>query len=112
MRILPTVVMAFIGALFAAPAHAQAPRIFDIPFGTHADDLPALEFIDPACGSNGGPHGAPLAGFADFLQCTPEPGGLREVAFIYDDTLEYVAQAVRNPALVARYRTTVVNQQP
>jgi uncharacterized protein YjbI with pentapeptide repeats len=99
--------------LYAAHAHAQsAPRVWDIALGTHVSALPATEFIDPACGSNGGPAGAPLASFADFAQCTAEASGLREVWFIYDDTQEYVAFALRNPVLMARYRTTAINQHP
>jgi uncharacterized protein YjbI with pentapeptide repeats len=110
MRTLPFL----LAALIAAPAYAQEPppRIWDMAFGTHVDDLPAREFVDPACGSNGGPAGAALAGFGEFARCPADAAGLHEITFIYDDTLEYVAEAVRNPALVARYRANAVNQQP
>ena len=50
-------------------------------------------FIDYACGTNGGPPGLPLDGWGDFRRCRPEPSGLREVYFRYDDELEYWARA-------------------
>ncbi len=103
-----------VGVLLAvccvAPASAQqrAPRIWDIPFGTHVRDLPPQEFVDPSCGTNGGPAGLPLAGFIDFARCAVEPAGLREVWFIYDDTREYIGRALRN-ALI-RSATTLLDQ--
>ncbi|MBM3507312.1 MAG: pentapeptide repeat-containing protein [Alphaproteobacteria bacterium] len=93
----------------AAPAAAQQrlPRIWDIPFGTPIADLPG-EFVDPSCGTNGGPAGQPLASFADFARCAPEASGLREVWFIYDDIREYIGLALRMPAI--RSATTLLDQ--
>jgi hypothetical protein len=74
---------------------AEAPRrleVWDIPLGARAGDLPD-EFIDYACGTNGGPPGLPLKGWGDFRRCRPEPTGLREVYFRYDDELEYWGKA-------------------
>ena len=80
----------------AAPAVAQDRparlEIWDIALGTSVEQLPD-EFVDHACGTNGGPPSAPLNGFADFRRCRTEPSGLREVYFRYDDELEYWAKA-------------------
>jgi hypothetical protein len=102
----------FLGAFVAAamlmalagPAHPQqaAPKgaderpmrheIWDIKLGTPAAEL-ADDFMDYACGTNGGPPSSPLSGWKDFRRCRPEPSGLREVYFRYDDELEYWAKA-------------------
>ena len=79
----------------ATAAPSDRPRrleIWDLPLGAAADQLPD-EFIDHACGTNGGPPAAPLNGFGDFRRCRPEQSGLREVYFRYDDELEYWAKA-------------------
>lgn len=115
-------------AASAGSALAQAPpvppRIWDIPFGTHVDDLPTGEFVSPACGTNGGPPGMPLRSFADFANCRPEPSGLREVWFIYDDERELIYRAlapslrfadadnINEDLLVQRFSATEVNLQP
>lgn len=73
----------------------ERPRrleIWDLQLGSPADRLPN-EFIDYACGTNGGPPSRPLDGWHDFSRCRPEPSGLREVYFRYDDELEYWAKA-------------------
>src|SRR5207249_4224918 len=67
----------------ASAQQHPAPRIWDIKLGTPAKDLPWTEFVDPACGTNGGPPGLPLASFAQFAKCPEEQSGLREVSFIY-----------------------------
>jgi hypothetical protein len=89
----------------AAPpaAPASAPRaderptrreIWDIEIGAKVADLPD-DFIDYACGTNGGPPSTPLPSWKDFRRCRPEPGagGLREVYLRYDDEIEYWAKA-------------------
>jgi hypothetical protein len=85
--------------LACAPAALAAPgerpkrlEVWDLELGTQVERLPD-EFIDYACGTNGGAPGRPLAGWGDFRRCRPEPGGLREVYFRYDDELEYWARA-------------------
>jgi hypothetical protein len=83
------------GAALAQQGPVVPPRrleIWDIKLGTAAAALPD-EFVDYACGTNGGPPSLPLGGFADFKRCRPEPSGLREVYFRYDDELEYWARA-------------------
>jgi hypothetical protein len=74
---------------------AEPPKrleIWDIKLGTPVSALPD-EFVDYACGTNGGPPSAPLAGWQDFARCRPEASGLREIYFRYDDELEYWAKA-------------------
>jgi hypothetical protein len=57
----------------AAPAAAQPMRratIWDLKVGAPIAEQPAPnEFRGFACGSNGGPPRAPLAGWADFKRC-------------------------------------------
>jgi hypothetical protein len=84
-----------------AAAPASAPRaderptrreIWDIEIGAKVADLPD-DFVDYACGTNGGPPSTPLAGWKEFRRCRPEPSGLREVYLRYDDEIEYWAKA-------------------
>jgi hypothetical protein len=67
-------------------------EVWDLRLGTPIDKLPD-EFIDYACGTNGGPPSLPLTGWRDVTRCRPEGSGLREVYFRYDDELEYWAKA-------------------
>jgi hypothetical protein len=67
-------------------------EIWDIKLGQAVADLPD-DYIDYACGTNGGPPSTPLTAWKDFRRCRPEPSGLREVYFRYDDELEYWAKA-------------------
>ena len=67
-------------------------EIWDLKLGTPVAQLPD-EFIDHACGTNGGPPSVPLSGFGEFRRCRPEASGLREVYFRYDDEWEYWAKA-------------------
>ena len=93
----------------------QPPRpadIWSLKFGTPASALPAKDFIDYACGSDGGPPQQPLAGWSDYAKCPPEPSGLREVYFRYDDELEYWARAHRSRTLIAQYAGTKVLDFP
>jgi hypothetical protein len=99
--------------LIGPDALAQArPKIWDMTFGTLVADLPDEEFVDPACGTNGGPPGLRLAGFEEFEKCRAEATGLREIWFRYDDEEEFIARAVRNPDAVARANTMVMLGQP
>ncbi len=94
-------------------AVAQAPqKIWDVTFGTPVGELPEEEFVDPACGTNGGPPGLRIASFEEFEKCRAEPSGLREIWFRYDDEEEYIARAARNPDAVARANTMVMLGQP
>jgi len=75
-----------------APAPQRRLEIWDIKLGTPAAELPD-EFVDYACGTDGGPPSLPLDSWKDYKRCRPEPSGLREVYFRYDDELEYWARA-------------------
>jgi hypothetical protein len=101
--------------MLAAPlAHGQprAPTIWDLALPTAVDDLPDEAFVDPACGTNGGPPGLPIGTFEQFRRCRADTTGLREVWFRYDDELEYIARAARDPDAVARSNAMVVLGQP
>src|SRR5437868_14228788 len=86
------------------PARAQQPlpRIWDLQLPIPVGVLPEEEFVDPACGTNGGPAGLRIGSFEQFERCRPESSGLREIWFRYDDELEFIARAARDPDAVAR----------
>jgi len=67
-------------------------EIWDLALGAAVAQLPD-EFVDYACGTNGGPPSRALEGWRDFRRSRPEASGLREVYFRYDDELEYWARA-------------------
>jgi hypothetical protein len=104
----------FANATAIDPAFGQErqPRIWDVRPGTPVGDLPQEEFVDPACGTNGGPPGAPIGTFEQFAKCRPEPSGLREIWFRYDDELEYIARAARDPDAISRTNAMLVLGQP
>jgi hypothetical protein len=77
-------------------------EIWDIQLGAKVADLPD-DYVDYACGTNGGPPSTPLTGWKDFRRCRPEPSGLREVYFRYDDELEYWAKANNLAAQMEQY---------
>ncbi len=97
-----------------ASAWAQSrTRVWDIPFGTPVTKLPLTEFVDTACGTNGGPPSLPLESFAEFARCPVErASGLREIWFIYDDEWEYIARAQRDPLEIGRYSANTLFRQP
>jgi hypothetical protein len=78
----------------AAVAQQRPTRleIWDLKLGTPMAELPD-EFTDYACGTGGGPPSMAINHWRDYRRCRPEPGGLREVYFRYDDELEYWAKA-------------------
>jgi hypothetical protein len=92
-----------------APTRAD---IWTLKLGTQASALPRDAFIDYACGSNGGPPQQAITGWTDYQKCRPEPNGLREVYFRYDDELEYWARAHRAQTLIAQYAGTKVLDFP
>jgi hypothetical protein len=108
-RIVAFIALVLLGA--ATGRAEEAPRradVWSLKLGTPASELPNNDFIDYACGSNGGPPQEPLAGWSDYNKCKPEPNGLREVYFRYDDELEYWARAHRARTLLAQYGGTKV----
>src|SRR5215471_1418269 len=68
-----------------ASAQQPLPRIWDVQLPSPVGDLPEEEFVDPACGTNGGPPGLSIGTFERFEQCRAEASGLREIWFRYDD---------------------------
>lgn len=93
-RILAAMVLTLLAAGASARAQERPPRleVWDLRLSTPVDRLPD-EFVDLACGTNGGPPSLPLNGWSEFRRCRAEPSGLREVYFRYDDELEYWAKA-------------------
>jgi hypothetical protein len=113
----PTVAIAralILAGAFATAASAQQPlpRIWDVQLPSPVSDLPEEEFVDPACGTNGGPPGLAIGTFERFERCRPEASGLREIWFRYDDEWEFVARAARDPDAIARNNAMVVLGQP
>ncbi|MBO0752008.1 MAG: hypothetical protein J2P53_07850 [Bradyrhizobiaceae bacterium] len=76
----------------SAPDRPVRHEVWDIPLGAAIADLPD-DFVDYACGTNGGPPSTPLSGWKDYRRCRPDADGLREVYFRYDDEIEYWAKA-------------------
>jgi hypothetical protein len=84
VRLVSWLIAAALGVLGAGPGLAAGAderptrhEIWDIKLGAKIDAVPGL----------------PLSGWKDFRRCRPEPSGLREVYFRYDDELEYWAKA-------------------
>ena len=95
----------------AAQEDAKRLNIWDIGIGEAASKIPD-EFINYACGTNGGPPSVPLAGFSGFRKCRPEADGLREVYFEYDDELEYRARALGLKDEIRMYAGTTAYEFP
>ena len=96
-----------------AEAQRPAVKIWDIKLGIPISELPLDSFVDPACGTNGGPPARVLASFAEFSQCAVEPTTrLREVWFRYDDEMEYIARARRSDLMIRQYRANSLAGQP
>jgi hypothetical protein len=95
---------AALGPAFAQGADERPTRreVWDIQLGAKIAELPD-DFVDYACGTNGGPPSTPLTGWKDYRRCRPEPSGLREVYFRYDDELEYWAKANNLAAQMEQY---------
>ena len=112
IRLASWLIAAALGALSTQPGYTAGAderptrhEIWDIKLGAKIDALPD-DFIDYACGTNGGPPGMPLAGWREARRCRPEAGGLREVYFRYDDELEYWAKANNLLQQMAQYSGT------
>src|SRR5262245_7706126 len=113
---LLSLIAALAGLLTAAAmAHAQSrptrAEIWSLKLGAPFDQLPD-DFADYACGTGGGPPSMAIGGWQDFRRCRPEPNGLREVYFRYDDELEYWAKANNFATEIAKYSGTKVFDFP
>src|SRR5215475_8467908 len=109
IRLASWLIAAALGALSTQPGYTAGAderptrhEIWDIKLGAKIDALPD-DFIDYACGTNGGPPGLALSGWKDFRRCRAEPSGLREVYFRYDDEIEYWAKANNLEAQMEQY---------
>lgn len=100
------------GAAPAALAQSHA-RIFNVELGAPVSALPLDQWVDPSCGTDGGPPSLRLASFEEFAKCRPEEStGLREIWFIYDDEWEFIARAWRDEGEIGRYSANVFFRQP
>jgi hypothetical protein len=99
--------------LSTASAQERPPRrdVWDLKIGQKAEDLPA-DYVDFACGTNGGPPSILLKGFTDFARCKPDKSGLHEVYFRYDDELEYWARALGLELEIRRFQGTQIFDFP
>lgn len=117
---LPLTVIIVAASLGGAGARGQSlpsldppPRIWDIELGIAVSALPLKDFVDPACGTNGGPPARVLKGFDEFALCPAEAAtGLHEVWFRYDDEMEYIARARRSSVLIRQYQANSLAGQP
>ena len=113
MRTIVILAALILGAgLACAEEMPRRADVWSLKLGTPASALPNNDFIDYACGSNGGPPQQSLSGWSDYEKCPPEPNGLREVYFRYDDEVEYWAKAHRARTLLAQYGGTKVLDFP
>lgn len=81
--------------------------IWDVRLGQPVAQVPDAGVGEIACGTDGGPPGQSLGSFKDFTTCAPEPSGLREVQFSYDDEQDYIARALEVEFKFLRGGTTV-----
>ena len=101
-------------AIGGAGAQGKPPtKLWDVELGTPVAALPLDDFVDPACGTNGGPPARVLKGFDEFAQCAVDrTTGLHEVWFRYDDEREYIARARRSDLLIRQYAANMLAGQP
>ena len=94
-------------------AGLYAPSVWDLRLGSHALELPKDQFIDFACGTNGGPPSLPLTQWTEFANCrVEEDTGFFEVYFEYDDEPEYWAKALGLLSQMAVYTGTSAYEIP
>ncbi|MCW5696678.1 MAG: pentapeptide repeat-containing protein [Bauldia sp.] len=105
-------------AILAADGFAQGeidfePSVWDLELGLHARELPDEQFVDYACGTNGGPPSGVIAGWTDYARCNAEAAtGWHEVYFQYDDLFELVARARGDQVRAALFANTTVYSRP
>lgn len=112
--------IAVVGLALASAAHAQrnqdglfSPSAWDLALGAHALELPKNEYIDYACGTNGGPPSFLIADWTEYHRCPAEAEtGYHEVYFQYDDEHEYWAKAHSLDVQVILYEYTAEYEIP
>ncbi|MGD9739165.1 MAG: pentapeptide repeat-containing protein [Bauldia sp.] len=92
---LAAMVLTAASAALAQPTDVTRSTIRNLVIGAPFSEQPS-GFQEFACGTNGGPPSVPIAGFAEFARCPPEPSGLYEVQFRYDDEAHFRALAHRD----------------
>lgn len=95
-KLLPALVGLGLSA-HAAVAQVQIEPVYsiwDVTLGQPVSQVPEADVSEIACGTAGGPPGQKLSAFEDFATCPPEPSGLHEVTFSYDDEQDYIAMAL------------------
>ena len=98
---------------YAKEAGLYAPSVWELKLGAHARELSRDEFIDFACGTNGGPPSIPLRDWTEFAKCPLErASGRREVYFRYDDEPEFWARANNADTQIKVYEHTSVYAIP
>jgi hypothetical protein len=107
------VVLVWLLPLVGSQAQERPKRysIWDIHLGDLVSAIPD-EYVNYACGTNGGPPSLPLPNFAGFKKCKPDASGLREVYFQYDDELEFQARALDIKPEIKMYAGTTVFEFP
>lgn len=108
--ILVTAWFGFAGSL-SAQDQPRRFTIWDLGLGEPAAAIPD-EYINHACGNNGGPPAIRIKGFTDFRRCAADANGLHEVYFEYDDELEYRARALGRRQEINMYAGTTVFEFP
>jgi hypothetical protein len=103
--------VALSAAIGLAQVRPTRVEIWDLKLGSAIEAVPD-EFTDYACGTNGGPPSTLLNGWRDFRRCRPEPNGLREIYFRYDDELEYWAKANNFSTEIQKFSGTKVYDFP
>lgn len=102
VRGLATLCAATLVMLYPVAAQPAAPlgqkiqptfSLWDAKPGMLLSDVPEIEIVETACGTNGGPPSLALRHLADYMTCPAEPSGLREIHFAYDDEQDYIARA-------------------
>lgn len=96
----------------AEPDAPPRSDIWNVRIGMMSDQVPEQDFMDIACGTNGGPPSILIGSFTNFAKCPPEGTGLHEVYFAYDDELEYWARANEYVTWIAIYSGTKLMDQP
>ena len=111
-RLSGWLIVAMLAALPGLASAQDAPKggderptrreVWDISLGAKIAELPD-DFMDYACGTNGGPPSTLLTGWKDYRRCRPDANGLHEVYFRYDDEIEYWAKANNLTAQMEQY---------
>ncbi|MDB5530277.1 MAG: hypothetical protein JWR51_3380 [Devosia sp.] len=89
------------------PALVPIFSIWDVKLGQPVSQIPDMEVVDIACGTNGGPPAQMIGTFANFAKCAPEPSGLHEIYFANDDEIDYIAKAMESEYKVLQGGTSI-----